>query len=181
MKCSSTLVEFQHSLQTRGRLARIRHPGRRPAKNFGGAAQISRLAPGEGDRRARAGRAAPARDRGQPTRERILDVAEQLFAHRGFHGVSVRDITGAAGVDVALANYSLRQQGRAARGGVPRRAEVLNAERLQRLEGVLARSQAPSLEDIIDAFTHPLLDRSERGGPRLEGFFRAGCRGQQLA
>jgi hypothetical protein len=33
-----------------------------------------------------------------PRRARILDSAERLFAERGFHGVSIRDITGAAGV-----------------------------------------------------------------------------------
>ena len=52
-----------------------------------------------------------------------------------------------------------------------RRSEVLNAERLQQLEAVLARSHPPTLEDIIDAFTHPLLDRSERGGPGWKAFF----------
>ncbi|MGH8309797.1 MAG: TetR family transcriptional regulator, partial [Steroidobacteraceae bacterium] len=41
----------------------------------------------------------------RPTPDRILDAAEQLFARRGFHGVSVRDITSEAGVDVALVNY----------------------------------------------------------------------------
>lgn len=109
--------------------------------------------------------------RGQPTRERILDVAEQLFAHRGFHGVSVRDITGAAGVDVALANYYFGSKGGLLEAVFHRRSEVLNAERLQRLEAVLARRRAPTLEDIIDAFTHPLLDRSERGGPGWKAFF----------
>jgi len=43
--------------------------------------------------------------RSQATRERILDAAERLFAQRGFYGVSVREITGAASVDVALASY----------------------------------------------------------------------------
>jgi hypothetical protein len=37
-----------------------------------------------------------ANSRSQTTRERILDAAEQLFAARGFHGCSIRDITGAA-------------------------------------------------------------------------------------
>ena len=62
--------------------------------------------------------ASPTRNRGgtqrsRPTRDRILDAAERLFARRGFHGVSVRDITGAADVDVALANYHFgSKQGR---------------------------------------------------------------------
>ena len=34
-----------------------------------------------------------------------MDAAEKLFARRGFHGTSLRDITGAAGVDLALVNY----------------------------------------------------------------------------
>ena len=38
-------------------------------------------------------------------KERILDAAERLFAQRGFYGVSLRDITQAAGVDVALVGY----------------------------------------------------------------------------
>jgi AcrR family transcriptional regulator len=116
-------------------------------------------------------RAGSTADRGRPTRERILDVAEQLFAHRGFHGVSVRDITGAAGVDVALANYYFGSKGGLLEAVFHRRSEVLNAERLQRLEAVLARGRPPTLEDIIDAFTHPLLDRSERGGPGWKSYF----------
>ena len=35
------------------------------------------------------------------TRERILDVAEQLFAERGFAGTSVRDIAASAGLTAA--------------------------------------------------------------------------------
>jgi AcrR family transcriptional regulator len=34
---------------------------------------------------------------GKPTQERILNTAERLFAGRGFSGVSVRNITQAAG------------------------------------------------------------------------------------
>jgi AcrR family transcriptional regulator len=39
------------------------------------------------------------------TKEKLMDAAEKLFARRGFHGSSLRDITGAAGVDLALVNY----------------------------------------------------------------------------
>ena len=38
-------------------------------------------------------------------RQRLLDTAEALFAERGFFGVSVRDITEAAGVRNASINY----------------------------------------------------------------------------
>ncbi len=39
------------------------------------------------------------------TRVKLLKAAESLFGERGFHAVSMRDITSAAGVDLALANY----------------------------------------------------------------------------
>jgi AcrR family transcriptional regulator len=39
------------------------------------------------------------------TQQRLLDAAEILFADKGFDAVSVRDIAGAAGVNVAAVNY----------------------------------------------------------------------------
>ncbi len=111
--------------------------------------------------------------RSRPTRDRILDAAERLFAQRGFHGVSIRDITGAAGVDVALANYHFGSKQGLLEAVFMRRSEDLNAERLARLDALLSGSarRAPALEDIIDAFTHPLLDRSARGGPGWKSYF----------
>jgi AcrR family transcriptional regulator len=111
--------------------------------------------------------------RSRPTRDRILDAAEALFAQRGFHGVSVRQITGAAGVDVALANYHFGSKQGLLEAVFLRRAADLNTERLARLDAVLASRgrKTPSLEDIIDAFTHPLLDRSARGGPGWKSYF----------
>ena len=109
----------------------------------------------------------------EATRQRILDAAELLFAERGFHSVSVRDITAAAGVDVALINYHFGSKQLLFESVFMRRAEVLNEERMRRLEAVVQRAspRAPRVEDIIDAFTHPLLDRSERGGPGWKAYF----------
>ena len=39
------------------------------------------------------------------TKDRLMDAAEKLFARRGFHGTSLREITGAAKADLALVNY----------------------------------------------------------------------------
>ena len=111
--------------------------------------------------------------RSRPTRERILDAAERLFARRGFHGVSIRDITSAADVDVALANYHFGSKQGLLEAVVLRRAEDLNSERIARLDAVIgdARGQPPQLEEIIDAFTHPLLDRSSRGSVGWKSYF----------
>ncbi len=39
------------------------------------------------------------------TREQILEAAWNLFADRGFEDVSVRDVTNAAGVNLASVSY----------------------------------------------------------------------------
>ncbi len=39
------------------------------------------------------------------TRNRILEVAEKLFAEKGFRGVSVREITSSAKVHLSAINY----------------------------------------------------------------------------
>jgi TetR/AcrR family transcriptional regulator len=47
----------------------------------------------------------PAREADAPTRERILQVALEAFAERGFDGASTRAIAGAAGVNQGLIPY----------------------------------------------------------------------------
>ena len=39
------------------------------------------------------------------TKERLLDKAEALFAQKGYHAVSVREITAAARCNMAAVNY----------------------------------------------------------------------------
>ena len=42
---------------------------------------------------------------GNYTRDRLLEKAEKLFAHKGYHAVSVREITSAAECNMAAVNY----------------------------------------------------------------------------
>jgi AcrR family transcriptional regulator len=106
-------------------------------------------------------------------KERILDAAEGLFARHGFYGVSVRDITEAAQVDVALVNYHFGSKRELFASVFQRRAELLNPERLARLEEVrrAALPGVPTLEEIVNSFTYPLLERSARGGPGWKSYF----------
>src|ERR1700726_1027077 len=109
----------------------------------------------------------------RPGKERILDAAERLFARHGFYGISVRDITEEAGVDVALVNYHFGSKRELFAAVFQRRAEMLNPERLARLEEVrrAALPGVPTLEDIVNSFTYPLLERSARGGPGWKSYF----------
>jgi AcrR family transcriptional regulator len=110
---------------------------------------------------------------GKPGRERILDAAEKLFARRGFYGVSLRDITQAAGVDVALVGYHFGGKRALFDAVFSRRAGVLNRERLELLNDIRleARPGTPSVEAIVHAFTYPLLERSARGGAGWKSYF----------
>ncbi len=109
----------------------------------------------------------------KPGKDRILDAAESLFARHGFYGVSVRDITTAAEVDVALVSYHFGGKRELFAAVFQRRAEQLNPERLAMLENMrrAALPGTPTVEQIVNAFTYPLLERSARGGPGWKSYF----------
>ena len=94
------------------------------------------------------------------TRNRILDAAEQLFAQKGFEGVSVRQIMTAAEADVSLAYYHFKSKRDLFDQVMLRRADYMNEIRLKALEAVEQRHRDDdaSVEEIIGAFTDPLLD-----------------------
>jgi AcrR family transcriptional regulator len=146
----------------------LRQPGRTLTLSSGSALQCTTVATRKIS--TRNGRERNGRERNG--RERILDAAEQLFAQRGFYGVSLRDITQAAGVDVALVGYHFGGKRELFRAVFERRAEVLNRERLELLETArrAALPGAPALEAIIGAITQPLLERSA-WGPGWKSYF----------
>lgn len=90
--------------------------------------------------------------------ERILDAAEELFAQRGYDGVTMRQIASLAGVDVALANYHFGKKLALFNAVFERRADALNNARRDALHACqdAADNEGPSLEQIIEAFLRPL-------------------------
>lgn len=100
-------------------------------------------------------------------RDRILDVAEELFALHGFDGVTLRQIATGAGVDVALANYHFGKKLDLFNAVFERRAAHLNQTRLDALRQCQqdAGKQGPSVEQIIEAFLRPLELAQETGDP----------------
>ncbi|MGC4043468.1 MAG: TetR/AcrR family transcriptional regulator [Armatimonas sp.] len=90
----------------------------------------------------------------------LLDTAERLFGENGVAETSVRAITGAAGLNVALVNYHFGSKENLVRAVVERRQSALNAERLRLLDAcsasdsdqILYAMAAPALKL---AFEHP--------------------------
>ena len=108
------------------------------------------------------------------TRDRILDAAEELFAKDGFAGVSVRSIMSKADADVSLAYYHFKSKRDLFDQVMLRRVDILNDIRLKALEAVEERhpDDAPTVEEIIDAFTHPLLDLLAREHEEWKYYFQ---------
>jgi AcrR family transcriptional regulator len=107
------------------------------------------------------------------TKDKLMDAAEKLFSRKGFYGASLRDITAAAGVDLALVNYHFGSKKRLLTAVIERRGTVLNEERLRRLAQVRleAAPRAPSTEAVIDAFFDPILERLAHAGPGWHNYF----------
>jgi len=95
--------------------------------------------------------------KGADIRNRILDVAEEMFAKRSFASVSVRDITGEADVNLAAVNYYFGSKAALLNAVFLRRASQLNTERLGLLKQILAESGdgPPSLDAILRALLEP--------------------------
>lgn len=101
------------------------------------------------------------------TRDRILDVAERLFAERGYSNVSTRAITDEAGANSAAAHYHFGSKDRLLEAVFRRRLDPLNRERIRRIEDYLARAGgAPAVDEILRAFIEPTLRKPESEGER---------------
>ena len=91
------------------------------------------------------------------TKQRILDVSEQLFADFGFAGTSLRKIIAAAGVNLAAVHYHFHSKEALLEAVLVRRLEPLNRERLARLQACeqQAGGKGPTPEGILEAFIGP--------------------------
>jgi AcrR family transcriptional regulator len=105
----------------------------------------------------------PARADGEDeedgTRDRILKTAERLFAERGFNGVSVRDLAGAANVNVASIGYHFRNKEGLLAEVYRRHCEPMIEERLRGLEAAAPLAGAARVAAIIEAFVRPALSQ----------------------
>lgn len=91
-------------------------------------------------------------------KQRLLDAAERLFAERGFEAVSVRDVTGMAGANVAALNYHFGSREALIGLVVSHQMGPVIKERLARLEALEKKwaGKAAPLEEILDAMLRPL-------------------------
>jgi AcrR family transcriptional regulator len=104
-----------------------------------------------------AGPAGPDEEAG--TRDRILKTAERLFAERGFNGVSVRELAGAANVNIASIGYHFRSKEGLLAQVYRRHCEPMIEERLRGLEAASRLAGSARVAAIIEAFVRPALSQ----------------------
>ncbi len=108
------------------------------------------------------------------TKDSILDAAEQLFSERGIEGVSLRCLTGRAGVNLASVHYHFGSKEQVVKAVFRRRVRVVNRRRIERLDR-LERQGDPQLEEILAALFEPGL-RLAADPERGRRFMRLGAR-----
>jgi len=94
------------------------------------------------------------------TKDRILDAAEVLLGERGPGETSLRDITAAAGVNLAAVNYHFQSKEALFRAVIERRVAPMQQRRIELLEAAVREAGAgqPDLTRIIEAFILPPLE-----------------------
>ena len=108
------------------------------------------------------------------TQEIILDTAERLFAENGVAATSIRDITGAAGVNLGAINYHFRTKQDLVAAVFRRRLEPVTQRQLALLEDVVRKAgdKPLRLEALIEAMIRPSVERSFASGKRNTAFMR---------
>lgn len=92
-------------------------------------------------------------------KDRLLQAAGRLFAEHGFDAVSVRDITGEAGMNVAALNYHFGSRKALIQSVAAGQLGPLHKERMARLEAVERKwsGKTPPLELVLEAMARPLV------------------------
>lgn len=107
------------------------------------------------------------------TKERILDVAEELFGDQGYGATSLRAVTSAAGVNLAAVHYHFGSKVGLFEAVFHRRVDAINVERLARLDALEARGAgALELEDLLAAFLEPAFCNDGPADPTFPRFLR---------
>ena len=92
------------------------------------------------------------------TKEKILEIAEDLFLTKGYDSVSVRDITQAAGANVASVNYHFNCKRDLYREVFKRKLGKLSQEKIQKLEAELGTESTPTLEHVVRSIVSGFLN-----------------------
>ena len=101
----------------------------------------------------------------ESTRERILRAAERIYAASGFHGMSLRDVTLLAGVNLAAVNYHFGSKDKLIFALADRRLTPINSERLERLAKLRQKHahEPIPVRELVGALIDPMFKALRQG------------------
>jgi AcrR family transcriptional regulator len=103
---------------------------------------------------------------------RLLDAAEQLFAERGFYGVTTRQVASMAGADDALIYYHFKNKWGLFNAVFERRARVLITARHDSMLAYIATGGLKlTAHGAIAAFINPMIELSQNGDLGWKSYF----------
>lgn len=98
-------------------------------------------------------------DSEKAVRDRLLDVAEELFAVHGFDGTSIRELAAAAECNIAAVNYYFGGKEKLYEEVFRRHLTEMREIRVSSIDRVMAESKGrPELEDLLGAFADAFLE-----------------------
>lgn len=101
------------------------------------------------------------------TKTRVIEAATGLFAEKGMANVSLRELTAAAGVNLAAVNYHFGSKEALCEAVLDSLAASVNERRLTKLARIVQKADAegkpPPLEAILETYMDPYLGPSDRG------------------
>ncbi len=109
------------------------------------------------------------------TKSTLLDCAERLFLVKGFEAVSVREITDAAGANVAAVNYHFASKTQLYRACLERRLAKIACRRVALIERFSNQEPPSTLQEIISAFVRESFEEmllNPDGGRLLQIIYR---------
>lgn len=101
-----------------------------------------------------------------------MEATERLLAEQGFEAVSLRDITGAAEVNVAAVNYHFGSKEKLFEEIQCRYIAPVNEERMRMLEEITVDGRVASVREILEAFMRPFLTVVKRSEMSERLFFK---------
>ncbi len=97
------------------------------------------------------------RTEAKPTRKKLLESARILFLERGYEGVSIRDVTDAAGANVASINYHFGGKDNLYREVFREMLSERVSDILRRLDAVISEKSPPDLGKVFRTYMEGLL------------------------
>ncbi len=108
------------------------------------------------------------------TKAVLLDKAERLFMEKGVRGTSIRELSKAAGVNVAAVNYHFGSKEGLVKAVIARRLRPINDARLKKLSAIKTQYQKsghrPTVREVVKAFVGPAFEYLGKGNTQARYF-----------